>query len=477
MAGRRELGVGNATIRGDTSRPPWREWRTRKRVDRCVRFIEAYCPIPAGYGVGRLMKLHPFQRDALAELLEDGRKSAAWQVCRGNGKSSLIAALALWAVCDEPDSPVVPIIAGDMKQVERTLLRPIVGMIDRQPQFRERLHVYRAQGDKRIHSWWNGGDILPLPASVDSLQGLQPTVAIVDEGEVVPWDVYWVLRQGGGKRPGSTILMIGTPGPDLESALYRFRTLVTADPAIGHYVEMSAPADADVTDVAAWEAANPAIGAGFLDRDTVAVEARAAHLDEVVADEFRMRRLGQWPDGDGPLDPFSRSLRRCETDLVDPSGPPVFAADIGLEGAEAVIVVAAGGVLEVIDRRLGTAWLPDRLLELVDRHGGVVACDGYAPVGARLFDIELRLGVTKLNQVEMMRASARFAEDVEAGALLIRTGELSPSLRKAVRGAQRFGTGDSWRWARRRSTGDIAPLVAATVAWYVSVTAGVPAIN
>jgi hypothetical protein len=470
----RNLGRQNRAERAfDATSPPWLKWRTRSRPGRCIRFIETYCHIPTGFGAGRLIRLHRFQREVIEAVLADEVPVSAWQTCRGNAKSTLTAAIGLWAVCDHEDAPQVPLVAHDMKHAERTLFAPVRRMIKASPDLADRMTVYTASGDKRVHSWWNDGDLMPLPADEDRLQGLIPTISIIDEAQTVPVGVFWTVRQGGGKRPHSLTLLIGTPGPELDCALYRFRQLV-ADGGGGRYLEMAAPIDCALDDERAWEAANPALRAGFLRRDVIADEARAARLDPDAEQAFRIYRLGQWPDGDGPLDPFSRHMRRCEVEEASPVGSLVFGADIGPADTDAVIVAVASGTIEVLEQHPGTAWLPERLRELVDRHGGIVAVDGHGPIAARLLDLRAAVPLRELNTVEMARASARFAEDVEAHVMAVRP---SVVLRRAVAGAQRFGTGDSWRWARRRSTADIAPLVAASVAWWVAVEGAMPGIH
>src|SRR5262245_21085278 len=97
-------GSGNAAKRVTTTTPgPWKRWRRSSRAARCIRFIEAYCVLPKGYGAGRLVRLARFQRDWLDEVLADGVTSAAMLVPRGNGKSTLLAGVALWALFDDDE--------------------------------------------------------------------------------------------------------------------------------------------------------------------------------------------------------------------------------------------------------------------------------------------------------------------------------------------------------------------------------------
>ena len=150
--------------------PPWRRWRTRSRAARAMRFVESYCRVPSGAGAGELLRLRPFQRDALEELLADGVRTGGLQIPRGNAKSTLWAAVGVWALCDSPDAPQVPLVAYNGAQAKRTLWRPASSMVRAHPDLAERVAVYSSTGDLRAWSAWNEGELLPLPANPERLQ-------------------------------------------------------------------------------------------------------------------------------------------------------------------------------------------------------------------------------------------------------------------------------------------------------------------
>ena len=92
-------GYGNAAKRVETTTPgPWKSWRTKSRAARCIRFVETYCVPPKGYGAGKPLQLARFQKAWLEEVLSGGLTSAGMLVPRGNGKSTLLAAVSLWGV-------------------------------------------------------------------------------------------------------------------------------------------------------------------------------------------------------------------------------------------------------------------------------------------------------------------------------------------------------------------------------------------
>ena len=189
---------GSKDQRVNHGKPPWRSWRTQSRAARAIRWIETYCRIPSGVGTGKSMKVHPYMRDALEVLLAEGVRTGGLEIPRGNAKSTLWAAVALWALCDHDDGPQVPLVGFNGLQVGRTLFRPIQQMVRLSSELQGRVVVYTASGDRRVWSAWNDGELLPLPADVDRLQGLNPTMGLIDEAQTVtPGGVGGVVAGGG----------------------------------------------------------------------------------------------------------------------------------------------------------------------------------------------------------------------------------------------------------------------------------------
>src|SRR4051812_33369431 len=117
MADRR----GNAAKRLDVMpAPPWSKWRTKDRAERCIRFITSYCRPGKGHGAGELVRLAPFQEEFIVAVYAPGVRAGAMSVARGNGKSTLEAAISLHALFDadaEGGSPQVPLIATRLHQI------------------------------------------------------------------------------------------------------------------------------------------------------------------------------------------------------------------------------------------------------------------------------------------------------------------------------------------------------------------------
>ena len=128
--------------------------------------------------------------------------------------------------------------------------------------FKERLEI--PARDAQFHC---------LPAEPKRLEGLDYTLAILDEAGVANRDSHEVLTLAQGKRERSTLVAIGTPGPNLEDqVLLDLRAYAAEHPDDLSLVwrEFSAAGFEDHPPDCAhcWELANPALD-DFLHRDAL----------------------------------------------------------------------------------------------------------------------------------------------------------------------------------------------------------------
>jgi len=73
--------------------------------------ITSYCRPGKGHGAGELLRLAPFQEQFIRDVYAPGVRTGAMSVARGNGKSTLEAAISLHALFDadpEGGAPQVP---------------------------------------------------------------------------------------------------------------------------------------------------------------------------------------------------------------------------------------------------------------------------------------------------------------------------------------------------------------------------------
>ncbi|MDH6242533.1 terminase TerL endonuclease subunit [Mycobacterium sp. OTB74] len=293
MAGR-----GNASFKlADTSPPPWLRWREKDPAKRATKFIETYCRSPKGAGHGKPIRLAEFQKAWIAEILKPGIREAVLQAPRGQGKSTLLAAIAVWATFDKcpTGQPQVPIMATTVGQAVRSVYDVALKMVAAEPELADRAHIYRGVATPKIVVPFNGGEMFPISHDVDGLQGLDPSLGVCDEVGFQPWESWEALSYASGKRTTSLVVGIGTPGTDRsKSALWHLRELHRSGdvPEGFSFTELSAPDDCDYRDEANWLIANPAITEGYLD-----IKVLRNDVKSKPEATFRMFRLAQWVEG------------------------------------------------------------------------------------------------------------------------------------------------------------------------------------
>ena len=289
--------AGNAAKRVAIAEPgPWKAWPEKRRHLRAIRFIQTYCRTPKGEGHDVPLKLAPFQKEFLRRTLADGMDIGILATPRGNGKSSLGGALAVWALFDDDatGAPQVPIVATTIQQGIRSCYGVAVSMIKREPELLRRSLIFTGVTTPRVSVPFNEGEMFPVSNDPDGLQGLDPSLAIVDEIGFQPVQSWDSLRMATGKRARSTIIGVGTPGFDHDNALYHVRKAIHEGAKLPglHFREYSAPDNCRTDDRKAWRIANPAIRAGFLRESALATD------HGITAEgHFRLFRLGQHVEG------------------------------------------------------------------------------------------------------------------------------------------------------------------------------------
>jgi hypothetical protein len=212
-----------------------------------------------------------------------------------------------------------------------------------------------------------------------------------------------------------------------------------------------------------WRRCNPAFGR------RIDEQSMAAFRQVLPPEEFAREFLGWWDEPAANTDDLSATQWADAETEAGPSGELFLAVDAAPGHKWASIVACGNGVLELIDRRKGSSWLPERMSELVERHAvSAFAVDPAAPVAALLPDFERAgLPIHLVDGKDAVRACGALLAGIVERSVLHR-GE--PELLAAVGGASRRSVGDGWRWSRKDSSLDITPLVAATYAHWLWVS-------
>lgn len=254
----------------DPSPLPFRP-RTKVPSERFAKFVEKFIITPKGTGARKPMKLRPWQQELVASVLdqEPRPRTAGWMMPRGQGKSTLVAALGLYDLLLGGEGASVVVAAVDERQA-KIVFNAAVRMVQLNEELETRVTIYK----DRLTVQERGAMFQVLPASPASLEGLDPTLAIIDELGVVNRDVWETIALAAGKRETSTMIGIGTPGPDPhdDNVLTDLRDYARAHPEDKSLVwrEFSAAGfeDHPVDCAHCWDLANPALD-DFLHRDAM----------------------------------------------------------------------------------------------------------------------------------------------------------------------------------------------------------------
>ncbi|CAN5754340.1 hypothetical protein BH09ACT7_BH09ACT7_32430 [soil metagenome] len=267
---------------------------------RFAKFCERFVKVPKGTGALTPLRLRDWQRDLVGSVLDADPqpRTAGWMLPRGQGKSSLMAAWGIYELFEGGEGATVNVVAVDERQagivfgIARRMVELDDELSSRVQPFKERLVI--PGRDAQFHC---------LPAEAKRLEGLDYTLAILDEAGVANRDSYEVLSLAQGKRERSTLVCIGTPGPLADQVLLDLRRSAAEHPEDKSLVwrEFSAAGFEDhPTDcVHCWELANPALD-DFLHRDALA----ALMPPKTRESTFRRARLCQLAsDTDGAFLP------------------------------------------------------------------------------------------------------------------------------------------------------------------------------
>ena len=257
-------------------------------VGRFAEFCDQYLIVPKGTGARGKFRPRPWQLDIVGDIVS-GARTVGVMMPRGQGKTTLIAAVALYRFFQGGEGANTEVVAVDERQAGLAF-GVARRMVELSEDLRTRCYVY---ADKLILPRTDS-TFQVRPASPAALEGLDYVTAIVDEAGVVTRDVFETVQLAQGKRESSVLVAIGTPGPDpFNSVLNDLRSyhLDNPDDATLRFREYSAhgfedhPPDCEHC----WELANPALD-DFLHRDAI----RALLPPKTRESTFRRARLCQY---------------------------------------------------------------------------------------------------------------------------------------------------------------------------------------
>jgi phage terminase large subunit-like protein len=414
---------------------------------------------------GKPLKLERFQQLMLADYFS-GVTELVIVIPKKNGKTTLLAALALYHLLRIPDAECV--IAASSRDQARILFKQAAGLV-RRSGLEHSFDVKGGYGEIRRAGFEKDGPrVRVMSADAGTGDGVIPTLALVDELHRHPsGDLYGVFRDGLGPRDGRMIT-ISTAGATLDSPLGVLRALAHELPSFerdheakhnyavsgdGSFVmhEWCLAADEDVDDLEIVAKANPASW------QTIAGLRRRHDSPSMTPWQWRRFACGVWTEGEEPwINPADWDGIADPALELDPLASTWLGVDVGVRhDSTGIAIVQEQGDRLVVEARIlrpseRNGALPLALIEENIRE----LCDQLTVLGVAYDPWSFRRSAELLEQDDipvvefpqsperMANASANLFRLVETATLAHRG---SPELRAQVMAGVTKETERGWR--------------------------------
>ena len=412
------------------------------------------------------------------ELRDDGRfrfRTGLVLIGRQNGKSTFAQVLALWRMFVDR----APLVLGTAQSLDiaEEVWAGAVEMAEGTPELAADVAgVDMAAGKKTLRTSF-GSRYKVASANRRGGRGLSGDLVLLDElREQRTWDAWGAVTKTTMARPNPQVFCLSNAGDDSSVVLNHLReTAMTTvagditDDSLGLW-EWSAPDGCDMDDPAAWAQANPSLGFTISPdaiRSALGTDPPHVFRTEVLCQRVRLGADSPLPAWPARLDPASK---------VDPDWPLAFAVDVSWDRSTAWIAAAAKRPdgrfhLEVTAQGQGTEWVGPWLADRLDRWSPVAVClqQTGAPSSTLVDELTRVLGsalVRPMSGPDMAKASGMLFDATNESSI-VHTGQQQLDDAAAVAAVRPIG--EAWAFDRKRSSVDVAPLVAASQAlWAIA---------
>ncbi|WP_370741468.1 terminase large subunit [Ruminococcus sp.] len=275
-----------------------------EKASRPIAFIERFCRHSKGEWAGKPVALELFQKAFIQALFgfvdaQTGLRryrEAFFLVGRKNGKSTLLAGLALYMLIADGEGGAEVYSTATKYAQARLLFDECHNMIKQSPALSK--HIRKRKTD--LYYIPTMSKLQPLSRNSDSLDGLNASFVIMDELHgVKDRNLYEVMRQSQSARREPLLVMITTAGTVRECIfddMYNHACEV-ADGVISDDTFLPVLYELDKrdewTDPDAWAKANPSLGA-IKKLDDLQIKVQRAkqnpvELSGVLCKEFNIR--------------------------------------------------------------------------------------------------------------------------------------------------------------------------------------------
>lgn len=279
-----------------------------EKANRPIEFIERFCRHSKGEWAGQPVRLELFQKAFIQALFgfvdrDTGLRryrEAFFLVGRKNGKSTLLAGLALYMLIADGEGGAEVYSTATKYAQARLLFDECHNMVKQSPDLSR--HMKKRKSD--LYYVPGMAKLQPLSRNSDSLDGLNASFVIMDELHgVKDRNLYEVMRQSQSARRQPLLVMITTAGTVRECIfddMYNHACAV-ADGTITDDTFLPILYELDRRDEwmepGAWMKANPSLGA-IKKTDDLTIKVQRAkqnpvELSGVLCKEFNIRETVQ----------------------------------------------------------------------------------------------------------------------------------------------------------------------------------------
>lgn len=192
-----------------------------KAANRPIEFIERFCKHSKGEWSGEAFKLELFQKAFISALFgfidENGNRKyreAFFYVARKNGKSSLLAGIALYCLVADGEGGAEIYSIATKKDQAKLIFDEACNMVKQSPELSK--HIKKRKSDLYFSATFS--KFKPLGKNSDTLDGLNCHLCIIDEcHQIKDRNQYEVMKQSQSARKNPLLITITTAGTLRES--------------------------------------------------------------------------------------------------------------------------------------------------------------------------------------------------------------------------------------------------------------------
>lgn len=286
-----------------------------ERANRPIEFIERFCKHSKGEWAGQPVRLELFQKAFISALFGfvDSKtgfrkyREAFFMVARKNGKSTMLAGIALYMLLADGEAGAEVYSVATKKDQAKIIFDEVCHMVSQSPYLRK--HIKKRKSDLYFSA--SMSKLQPLGKNSDTLDGLNSSCVILDEAHAVKdRNLYEVMKQSQSARTQPLFVTITTAGTvrecifdDMYSYACKCADGVITDPTFLPIV-YELDNKAEWKDPGAWFKPNPGLGKIKKLEDLMAKVERAKQspkdLSGILCKDFNVRETlyNAWLDFD-----------------------------------------------------------------------------------------------------------------------------------------------------------------------------------